>query len=728
MTTTSTVRLDITGMTCAACATRVERALTRTPGVLRATVNLALERADIAIAPDGPDRAALAETVRGAGYQVRAPAAVTEEAERRPWIETATLAAAILLTLPLVLNMVAMTLGLPWHLSPITELVLATPVQVWAGARFYRGAWASLRHRSPGMDVLVALGTSAAWGYSAVQVALHGSMAMGHLYFEAAAVVITLVLLGKRLEARAKRGAGAALRALMALRPETARVLTADGPVERPVADLAPGDRILVRPGERFPVDARVEAGESEVDESLVTGESLPVAKRPGDSVAAGALNGTGALTLEATAVGEDSTIARIVRLVEAAQSGKAPIQKLVDRISAVFVPIVLVLAVLTFAGWLVAGGSLDQALGAAVAVLVIACPCAMGLATPAAIVTGTGAAARAGILIRDIETIERAPQIDTVVFDKTGTLTEGRPAVTEVVAPAGDADALLALAAAVQAGSEHPLARAVEAEAARRGLAVPAASGVAARPGRGVVGMVEGQSVAIGNIALMREIQADLPEALAQAIGGHEAAGRTTMLVAVWDEVGGEVRGAIAVADPLKPGAAEAVARLVAAGIAVRMLSGDARAVADSVAGRVGITAVDAPVRPEEKAGTVARLRAGGAKVAMVGDGINDAPALAEADLGIAMGGGADVAMEAAAITLMRPDPRLVADALAISRATWNKVRQNLFWAFAYNVVGLPLAALGLLNPAIAGAAMALSSISVVANALLLRRWRPRV
>jgi P-type Cu+ transporter len=724
MSTTSTVRLDITGMTCATCATRVERALSRTPGVLRATVNLALERADIAVAPDGPDRAALAETVRGAGYQVRAPAAVTEETEGRPWIETATLAAAILLTLPLVLNMVAMTLGLPWHLSPITELVLATPVQFWAGARFYRGAWASLRHGSPGMDVLVALGSSAAWGYSAVQVALHGGMSMSHLYFEAAAVVITLVLLGKRLEARAKRGAGAALRALMALRPETARVLTADGLVERPVADLAPGDRILVRPGERFPVDARVEAGESEVDESLVTGESLPVAKRPGDTVAAGALNGTGALTLEATAVGEDSTIARIVRLVEAAQSGKAPIQKLVDRISAVFVPIVLVLAILTFAGWLVAGGSLDQALGAAVAVLVIACPCAMGLATPAAIVTGTGAAARAGILIRDIETIERAPRIDTVVFDKTGTLTEGRPAVTAVTAPASDADALLALAAAVQAGSEHPLARAVEAEAARRGLSVPAASGVAARPGRGVVGMVEGQSVAIGNIALMQEIHAVLPEALAQAVRGHEAEGRTAMLVAV----SGEVRGVIAVADPLKPGAAGAVARLAASGIAVRMLSGDARAVADTVAGRVGITAVDAPVRPEEKAGTVARLRAGGARVAMVGDGINDAPALAEADLGIAMGGGADVAMEAAAITLMRPDPRLVADALAISRATWNKVRQNLFWAFAYNVIGLPLAALGLLNPALAGAAMALSSISVVANALLLRRWRPRV
>ena len=724
MTTTSTVRLDITGMTCAACATRVERALSRTPGVLRATVNLALERADIAVAPDGPDRTLLAETVRGAGYDVRAPVASAEPAESRPWIETATLAASILLTLPLVANMVAMTLGLPWHLSPWTELILATPVQFWAGARFYRGAWASLRHRSPGMDVLVALGTSAAWGYSAVQVALHGGMAMGHLYFEAAAVVITLVLLGKRLEARAKRGAGAALRALMALRPETARLLTADGPVERPVADLVPGDRILVRPGERFPVDARVEAGESEVDESLVTGESLPVAKRPGDTVAAGALNGTGALTLEATAVGEDSTIARIVRLVEAAQSGKAPIQKAVDRISAVFVPIVLALAVLTFAGWLAAGGSLDQALGAAVAVLVIACPCAMGLATPAAIVTGTGAAARAGILIRDIETIERAPRIDTVVFDKTGTLTEGRPAVTAVTAViGGDADALLALAAAVQTGSEHPLARAIEAEAARRGLSVPAASGIAARPGRGVVGTVDGTAVAIGNVALMQEAGAALPEALAQAIGAHEAAGRTAMLLAV----GGEVRGAIAVADPVKSGAAEAVARLTASGIGVRMLSGDARAVADSVAGQVGIAAVDAPVRPEEKAGTVARLRAGGAKVAMVGDGINDAPALAEADLGIAMGGGADVALEAAAITLMRPDPRLVADALAISRATWNKVRQNLFWAFAYNVVGLPLAALGLLNPAIAGAAMALSSISVVANALLLRRWRPR-
>ncbi|MDR6293440.1 Cu+-exporting ATPase [Inquilinus ginsengisoli] len=722
MSTTASVRLDITGMTCAACAGRVERALSRTPGVLKASVNLALERADIALAPDGPDRMALAEAVRDAGYDVR-PMVTAEEAEGRPWIETATLAAAVLLTLPLVLNMAAMALGLAWHLTPWTELALATPVQFWAGARFYRGAWASLRHRSPGMDVLVALGTSAAWGFSAVQVALHGDMAMGQLYFEASAVVITLVLLGKRLEARAKRGASAALRALMALRPETARVLTADGPVERPVDELRPGDRILVRPGERFPVDATVEAGDSEADESLVTGESLPVAKRPGDTVAAGALNGTGALTLAATAVGEDSTIARIVRLVEAAQSGKAPIQKLVDRVSAVFVPIVLVLAVATFAGWLLAGGSIDQALGAAVAVLVIACPCAMGLATPAAIVTGTGAAARAGILIRDIETIERAPRIDTVVFDKTGTLTEGRPAVTDIVAPAGDEESLLALAAAVQAGSEHPLARAVEAEAMRQGVTIPAATGITARPGRGVSGTVGGRSVIIGNAALMQESGAALPEALAQALAEREAAGRTVMLVAI----AGEVRGAIAVADPVRAGAAEAVARLTDLGIATRMLSGDARAVADSVAARIGITEVEAPVRPEDKVATIARLHRGGARVAMVGDGINDAPALAEADLGIAMGGGTDVAMAAAAITLMRPDPRLVADALAISRATWNKVRQNLFWAFAYNVVGLPLAALGLLNPALAGAAMALSSISVVANALLLRRWRPR-
>jgi len=722
MSTASTVRLDITGMTCAACAGRVERALSRTPGVLKASVNLALERAEVTVAPDGPDRTALAETVRDAGYDVRAPAAGVAAPAGPSRLETITLAAAVLLTLPLVLAMAAMALGLHWRLPPWAELALATPVQFWAGARFYRAAWASLRHRSPGMDVLVALGTSAAWGYSAAQV-LRGDAAMGHLYFEASAVVITLVLLGKRLEARAKRGAAGALRALMALRPETARVLTADGPVERPVAELKPGDRILVRPGERFPVDARVEDGESEADESLVTGESLPVAKRPGDAVAAGALNGAGALTLTATAVGEDSTIARIVRLVEAAQSGKAPIQKLVDRVSAVFVPIVLAIAVLTFAGWLVAGGGVDQALGAAVAVLVIACPCAMGLATPAAIVTGTGAAARAGILIRDIETIERAPWIDTVVFDKTGTLTEGRPAVVEVIAPAGDADALLALAAAVQAGSEHPLARAVEAEAARRGLSVPAAAGIAARPGRGVIGTVDGRPVAIGNAALMQEAGLAVPAALAQSLAEREAAGRTAMLLAI----AGEVRGAIAVADPLKPGAAEAVARLEAAGIGTRMLSGDARAVAETVAGRVGIHAVEAPVRPEEKAGTIARLRAGGARVAMVGDGINDAPALAEADLGIAMGGGTDVAVEAAAITLMRPDPRLVADALAISRATWNKVRQNLFWAFVYNVVGLPLAALGLLNPAIAGAAMALSSISVVGNALLLRRWRPR-
>jgi len=730
---TATVSVGVGGMTCAGCAGRVEKRLKAVPGVLGASVNLALERADVTAPAGSVSAQDLAEAIAAAGYEPRlvaegedaaaAEADRTEADRRAARRDLLLLAASALLTLPLLADMVAMALGLAWHLPPLAQLALATPVQLVIGARFYQSAWHALRAGSGNMDQLVALGTSAAYLYSLVMVATLGAAATGHLYFEAAAVIITLVLAGKWLEARAKRGTTAAIRQLMALRPETARVERDGVEAELPIAQVRRGDLVLVRPGERIPVDGRVEDGAGEVDESLITGESLPVLKQPGDTVTGGAVNGTGALRVRATAVGADSTLARIVALVESAQAGKAPVQRLVDRVSAVFVPTVIAIAVGTFTAWLLAGGTMETALVAAVSVLVIACPCALGLATPTAMVTGTGAAARGGILIRDIEALERAHRVDTVIFDKTGTLTEGRPQVTAIEAADGDSRGLLALAAAVQRLSEHPLARAIADHAAAEGVALHPATDFQSHTGLGVTAAVDGRPVVIGNRALLaREgIETDPLEARAEALEAH---GGTVM----WLAADGRAAGLVAVADAVRPEAKEAVAALRRAGIATVMLSGDTARVAEAVAAAVGIDTVRAPVRPEDKAAEVERLRGQGRVVAMVGDGINDAPALAAADIGIAMGGGTDVAMETAGLTLMRPDPRLVGAALGVSRATWRKIWQNLFWAFVYNVVGLPIAALGLLSPAIAGAAMALSSVSVVTNSLLLRRWRPRV
>jgi Cu+-exporting ATPase len=716
----SSLTLPIEGMTCASCARRVERALAAVPGVRSAAVNLALERAEVAFDPAAADAARLTAAVRAIGYGVgeTTPAEALEEGRAELW----RLVAATALTLPLLLPMLLSGLGWGGHLPVWLELMLATPVQLVIGARFYRGAWHALRARSGNMDLLVALGTSAAYFYSLWLVLRHGAMAMGHLYFEAAAVVITLVLLGKWLEARAKRSASAALRALMALRPATATVLRGSDEIEVPITAVRLGEIVIVRPGERVAVDGEIAEGTSELDEALLTGESMPVARGSGEPVIAGSINGPGRLKIRALRLGQDTTLARITALVEQAQMGKAPIQRLVDRVSGVFVPVVIGIAALTFLGWLAVGGGLEQAMVAAVSVLVIACPCALGLATPTALVAGTGVAARAGILIKSIETLERAHAVRTVVFDKTGTLTRGKPEVSAVIAAPGMAEGeLLRLAASAQRGSEHPLGKAMVAHARTQGLGPSEPASFTALPGRGLEAEVEGHAVLIGTSALLAErgIAMDGLEVPAETLASRGDS-------VSWIVLDGRLAGLVAFQDAVRAEAAPAVQALAGQGIASVMLSGDHRAAALRVGEALGIEAVRAPVRPEDKATEVERLRQRGQVVAMVGDGVNDAPALAAADVGIAMGTGADVALETAGITLLRPDPLLVPAAIDIARRTWGKIRQNLFWAFVYNVVALPLAALGLLTPALAGAAMALSSVSVVLNALGLRRWRP--
>lgn len=721
---------NLEGMTCGACAVRSEKVLARVPGVSSASVNFAIEKATV-VAPRGVvSFDDLASAIGKAGFTAVQPTTTTSESDadkkqKALLKDYLTLAFAIVLTLPLVAQMGTHFLGasspISFHLSPWTELALALPVQVIAGARFYRGAWNVLRAGSSNMDVLVVMGTSAAFGYSLYLLSTLGDAAAGQLYFEASAVIITLVLFGKVLEARAKRGTTAAIRALMNLRPDMARVKRGDEVVEVPVDQVREGDVVLVRPGEKIPVDGEVEDGASAVDESLLTGESLPVEKSIGDEVTGGAINGTGLLTIRATRIGEDSTLARIIKLVENAQSGKAPVQRLVDQVAAVFVPVVIGIAAITFTGWMLTGGTFEQSLIAAVSVLVIACPCALGLATPTAIVTGTGAAARAGILIKDVEALERAHRVDMVIFDKTGTLTVGQPAVTGIHVISGDERSALALAGSVQEGSEHPLAKAFVNVAEKRRVETHAVSNFQSVTGFGVSGVVQSRTVLLGNHDYMSRHDIATAGQSAKA-DGWEADAKTV----IWMAVDGVLTAQFALSDPVRDEAAPAVSALHKLGIASHLLSGDAQKVADAVAKTVGIDHARGGVKPDDKAAAVAALHQDNHVVAMVGDGINDAPALAAADVGVAMGTGTDVAMETAAITLMRPDPRLVAGALGISRATWRKIQQNLFWAFIYNVIGIPLAALGYLSPAMAGAAMALSSVSVVSNALLLRRWRP--
>lgn len=723
----STFDLPIVGMTCASCAGRVERALRKVPGVTEVSVNLANERAHVE-ATGGIDPDSLVAAVDKAGYSASLqPDTATQAADQqqRHVAERRALLAAIALALPLVLPMVLSPFGVHVMLPGWLQFALATPVQFILGRRFYVAAWKAVRAGAGNMDLLVALGTSAGYGLSLYQWAVAAPGTMPHLYFEASAVVIALVLLGKYLESGAKRQTASAIRALEALRPERATQVV-DGQ-ERDVAinALALNDLVSVKPGERFPVDGEVVEGQSHADEALISGESLPVPKQPGDNITGGSINGEGRLLIRTSALGAETVLARIIRMVEDAQSAKAPIQKLVDKVSQVFVPVVLGIALVTLMGWLLVGASIETALINAVTVLVIACPCALGLATPTAIMAGTGVAARHGILIKDADALERAHAVTAVVFDKTGTLTSGQPRIAHLLATDDNENALLQQAGALQRGSEHPLAKAVLDACSARGLTLGNVQNSRSLAGRGVAGTFVHRELALGNRRLLEDNGVQ-PGALAKTADAWEAEGRTvSWLIAQGPQP--SVLGLFAFGDTLKVGAADAIRQLSARHISSHLLTGDNHGSARVVADALGIKDVHANVLPADKAAAVINLKKTGV-VAMVGDGINDAPALAAADIGIAMGGGTDVAMHASGITLMRGDPRLVPAALDISRRTYAKIRQNLFWALVYNVIGIPLAAFGLLNPVLAGAAMALSSVSVVSNALLLKTWKPNL
>jgi len=722
-------KLRITGMSCAACAARIEKSLSRLEGIKEASVNLALETARVSYDGESLGADDIVAAVEKAGY-----GAVIEDEDRdrgaelkRREIRRLGLLVAIsaVLSAPLLASMAFMLVDvhLPIIHEPLLQLALATPVQFVVGWRFYRNAYLGVRGGSPGMDLLVALGTSAAYFYSVyngfVLPAISGEV--GDLYFEASAVIITLVLLGKFFEARAKGMTSDAIRKLMELRPDTATVVRDGRERAVPAADVVPGDTVVVRPGERIPVDGRVIEGASSVDESVITGESLPVDKGPGDPVTGATINRFGTVTFRAERVGRDTVLAQIIRTVEEAQAGKPPIQRLADRIAAVFVPAVLGIAAVTFAGWVFFTGDIAMALVSAVAVLVIACPCAMGLATPTAVMVGTGRGAEMGILFKSGQALESAYRTGVVVLDKTGTLTTGELSVTDIV-PAGDmaGDSLLRLAGIAEKMSEHPVGRAI-AERALAAADLPAPERFTAEPGRGVRVLFEGKDLLAGTPAFMAESGVDIA-CCADALEELEGQGKTAVVVAY----GGSAAGVIAVADSIRESSARAVADLAGMGIDAYLVTGDNRRTAEFIAARAGIDPgrVMAGVLPGNKADIVRGLMRGGRAVAMVGDGINDAPALAAADTGIAMGTGADIAMESADITIMSGDPAGVAVALLLSRKTIRTIRQNFFWAFVYNCIGIPFAASGMLSPVLAGAAMAMSSVSVVMNSLLLRRF----
>ena len=729
----SRVELGLTGMTCAACAARIEKSLNRVPGV-RAAVNFATETANVGYDPAVASPEQMIAAVARAGYGAsvhRDPEEDRRRDQARRAVEYAALkrefVLAALLTAPLLAQMVPMlasgSLFASAHadlLPRLAQLLLATPVQFWIGRRFYIGAWHAVRGGGANMDVLVVLGTTMAFAFSAVVTLL--GLDEQHVYFEAGAAVITLVLLGKVLEARAKAGTSAALEGLLRLQPPMAHLLRGGQTIDVPLAHVVIGDRFVVRAGESLPVDGVVVEGTSSVDESMLTGESRAIAKKAGDIVYAGTLNQDGLITCAATGVGSATLLAGIVRLVAQAQGSKAPIQRMADRVSGVFVPVVVVIAALTFVvTWMIAG-SATQSLVNAVAVLVIACPCALGLATPTAIMVGTGRGAQSGMLIRNAAALEQAGRLRTLIVDKTGTLTEGRPAVIDVIAFGGASRAdVLRAAASLEQGSTHPLAKALLA-AARSERSAPAnIADFVSAPGKGVSARIgtDAAPTVLGSLDYLREQGATIAS---EVYAPLQHAGKTIVGVAT----GTRVIGVIALADAVRPSSAEAVRRLDAAGIEVIMLTGDNAATAQAVAQAVGIREFRAGVLPADKAEAVRELKAKGVVTGMVGDGINDAPALAAADVSFAIGAGADIAVEASDITLIRNDLNAVVDAILLSRATLAKIRQNLFFAFAYNVLGIPLAAVGMLNPVIAGAAMAASSVSVVGNALLLKGWRP--
>ena len=727
----SELDIGIGGMTCASCVSRVEKALAKVPGVSTATVNLATETARIHFAPAEQMEAKLRRAVRDAGYEPVAANTAIDAPDASPWAGFMPVAIGLALSAPLALPMVGDLFGKHWMLPAWVQFVLATPVQFILGARFYKAAWGAVKALTGNMDLLVAIGTTAGWLLSMWLWLTAEPDTMVHLYFEGSAIVITLVLLGKWLETRAKRQTTSAIRALHALKPEIAHLIGLDGEVDVPVAEVLVGDKLVVRPGERLPVDGVLLEGQSQVDESMLTGESVPVHKEPDSALTGGSINGDGRLVMQVKAVGSETVLSHIIRLVEDAQAAKAPIQRLVDQVSAVFVPVVLGIALVTLLGWYFTGHSFELAVIRAVAVLIIACPCALGLATPTAIMAGTGVAAKYGMLIKDAQALELAHKVDVIAFDKTGTLTLGKPRLTAFVLADATADEsfLLSAAASLQSGSEHPLARAVVDAAKARDLPLPSPDNVRAVPGRGSEGEVGTDSYLIGSLRWMQELNIDLGT-LASKASELQQQGATVSAMAQRSTAGLTLKALMAFGDELKPGAKEALALLRQRGIKTIMVSGDNRGAAEAMAHRLGLRPeegeVMAEVLPGDKAALIAKLKEGGHTVAMVGDGVNDAPALAAADVGMAMSNGTDVAMHAAGITLMRGDPVLVAAALDISDRTVAKIRQNLFWAFAYNVAGIPLAAFGFLNPVVAGAAMALSSVSVMSNALLLKRWKP--
>ncbi|HYZ98255.1 MAG TPA: heavy metal translocating P-type ATPase [Acidimicrobiales bacterium] len=725
------LELAIAGMTCASCASRVEKTLAHQPGVAHAAVNLATERATVVLDRSATDVDRLADAVGDIGYELapiaadRVPGrhegarpdgeADSDARQQRRWLRR------VLVAWPLGLTVLVLSLAFmdePW--ARWTALALATPVQFWAGWPFLQQAAVRARVLQANMDTLIAMGTLAAYLFSAYQVIL-GSPDAAH-YLDAAALIIAFLLLGRYLEARATRRASRALRTLLELGAKEARLVTDGRERLVPVDEVRVGDLLRVRPGEKIPVDGVVVDGSSAIDESMLTGESLPVDKRPGDTVAGATLNAHGVLTIRADAVGSDTALAQIIRLVEEAQGSKAPVQRLADRISGVFVPIVLAIAAVTLGAWSLAGDATDG-LVAAVAVLIIACPCALGLATPTAIMVGTGRGASLGVLIKGGEVLERSKRIDTVVFDKTGTLTEGRMALTDVVAADGEDEAtVLRRAAAVEDASEHPVGRAVvDVARTRHGHDLPRAQDFAAVAGQGVRADVDGTVVYVGRRKLMADAGLMSSADLDTSAERLDAAGKTAILVG-WD---GRVRGTLAVADTLKPGAARVVAELRGLGAEVAMITGDNHRTAAAIARQVGIDRVLSEVLPQDKVHEVRRLQAEGRVVAMVGDGVNDAPALVQADLGIAIGTGTDVAIESADITLLSADLEGVPTAIRLSRRTFRTIVQNLGWAFGYNVTLIPAAAVGLLNPILAGGAMALSSVSVVTNSLRLYRFR---
>lgn len=725
-------------MTCASCVARVERALKKVPGVQEATVNLATESARVLISPGEEVQARLRRAVRDAGYEPRAADATLSTEQASPWAGFAPVGFGLLLSLPLMLPMVGELFGRHWMLPAWLQFALATPVQFVLGWHFYRAGWHALKALSGNMDLLVSIGTSAGWALSMWLWLTSAPGAVVHLYFEGSAWVVTLVMLGKWLEARAKRQTTSAIRALHALRPDVAHLIGPDGEVDVPVGELLVGDRLVIKPGERIPVDGVLLEGRTQVDESMLTGEPLPVDKCPSAdlgtaaqaALTGGSINGDGRVVMLVRAIGSETVLARIIRLVEDAQAAKAPIQRLVDQVSAVFVPAVLIISLITLLGWWLSGHSFEQALLNTVAVLVIACPCALGLATPVAIMAGTGVAAQHGILIKNAQALELAHQVDIVAFDKTGTLTLGQPRLASLLSLQGMTEnELLGIAAGLQSGSEHPLSRAVVRLAQERGLNFQSPDNVRSVPGRGSEGEIGSRHFLIGSLRWMKELDIDTSAVESKAYPLQEQ-GATVSVMAERTSQGLILCALLAFFDEPKPGAKEALAALRAQGIKTVMISGDNRGSAETMARRLGLRPeqgeVMSEVLPGEKAKRVAALKTGGHVVAMVGDGVNDAPALATADVGMAMGNGTDVAMHAADITLMRGDPLLVAAALDISNRTVAKIRQNLFWAFAYNVAGIPLAAFGFLNPVVAGAAMAMSSISVMSNALLLKRWTP--